>query len=201
MKKRILILITVLLTSLAALADVAINSTNFPDANFRNFLKSKFTLSIITTAQLNACTELDLNSLDIADLTGIQYFTQLTKLNCFNNKITAVNLSANTKLQELNLGYNKLTSIDLSANIQLQVLYLHNNQLNSTLSVENHRQLGKLWVHNNSSLITVNCSNSNLTDFNVSNCTSMTTLECYGNTSLSIITGLSSCANLMYLDC
>lgn len=201
MKKIVLILTTVLLTSLAALADVAINSTNFPDANFRNFLKSKYMLSVITTAQLNACTELDLNSLDIADLTGIQYFTQLTKLNCFNNEITSVDLRANTKLQELNLGYNKLTSIDLSANTQLQVLYLHHNQFNSTLSVANHSQLGTLWVHNNSSLIAVDCSNSNLTNFNVSNCTSLTTLECYGNTSLSSITGLSSCTNLMYVDC
>lgn len=201
MKKIVLILTTVLLTSLAALADVAINSTNFPDANFRNFLKSKYMLSIITTAQLNACTELDLNGLDIADLTGIQYFTQLTKLNCFNNEITSVDLRANTKLQELNLGYNKLTSIDLSANTQLQVLYLHHNQFNSTLSVANHSQLGTLWVHNNSSLIAVDCSNSNLTNFNVSNCTSLTTLECYGNTSLSSITGLSSCTNLMYVDC
>ena len=201
MKKIVLILTTVLLTSLAALADVAINSTNFPDANFRNFLKSKYMLSVITTAQLNACTELDLNSLDIADLTGIQYFIQLTKLNCFNNEITSVDLRANTKLQELNLGYNKLTSIDLSANTQLQVLYLHHNQFNSTLSVANHSQLGTLWVHNNSSLIAVDCSNSNLTNFNVSNCTSLTTLECYGNTSLSSITGLSSCTNLMYVDC
>ncbi len=201
MKKRFLILMTVLLASLAALADVAINSTNFPDANFRNFLKSKYMLSVITTAQLNACTELDLNSLNIADLTGIEYFTQLTNLNCFNNKITSVDLSANTKLQELYLGNNKLTSIDLSANTQLQVLHLHNNQLNSSLNVATHSQLRTLWVHNNSSLIAVNCSNCNLTDFNVSNCTSMTTLECYGNTSLSTITGLSSCTNLMYMDC
>jgi Leucine-rich repeat (LRR) protein len=201
MKKILLLLMTVVVTSFAATADVAINSTNFPDANFRAFLKSKYSLSYITTSQLNACTELVMNSLDIADLTGIEYFTQLTKLDCFNNKITSVDLSANTKLKELNLGYNKLSSINLSANTGLEKLYLHNNQLSSSLSIANHSKLELLWVHNNQHLIGINCSDDALRNLNVTNCISLTTLECYNNTSLTTITGLGTCVNLQYLDC
>ena len=40
MKKLIFLLITVLAASLAAHADVTINATNFPDANFRSNLLS-----------------------------------------------------------------------------------------------------------------------------------------------------------------
>lgn len=201
MKRIVLILMTALVTPLAALADVAINSTNFPDANFRAFLESEYPSHIITTSQLNSRTELLMESKNIADLTGIQYFTQLTKLDCWNNKITSVNLSANTKLKYLNLGYNKLTSINVSAHTDLEELYLQNNQLSSSLNVTHHSQLRTLWVHNNASLVAVNCSDNNLTNFEVSGCTSLTTLECYDNINLSTITGLASCTNLMYLDC
>ena len=201
MKRIVLILMTALVTPLAALADVAINSTNFPDANFRAFLESEYPSHTITTSQLNSRTELLMESKNIADLTGIQYFTQLTKLDCWNNKITSVNLSANTKLKYLNLGYNKLTSINVSAHTDLEELYLQNNQLSSSLNVTHHSRLSTLWVHNNASLVAVNCSDNNLTNFEVSGCTSLTTLECYDNINLSTITGLASCTNLMYLDC
>ena len=201
MKRIVLILMTALVTPLAALADVAINSTNFPDANFRAFLESEYPSHTITTSQLNSRTELLMESKNIADLTGIQYFTQLTKLDCWSNKITSVNLSANTKLKYLNLGYNKLTSINVSAHTDLEELYLQNNQLSSSLNVTHHSRLSTLWVHNNASLVAVNCSDNNLTNFEVSGCTSLTTLECYDNINLSTITGLASCTNLMYLDC
>ena len=201
MKKIVLILTTVLLTSLATLADVAINSTNFPDANFRAFLDSEYSNHIITTSQLNSRTEMNVMNKNISDLTGIGYFTQLTYLNCYNNQLPSIDVSSNTRLTYLNVGYNKLTSINVAANTELQELYLQNNLLSSTLGVTNHSKLKTLWVHNNPSLIALNCSNNNLTNLNVSGCTSMTTLECYDNINLSGITGLASCTDLRYLDC
>ena len=50
MKKLLLIFLTVLTASLAAHADVVINSTNFPDANFRSYLLSEYPSGTITTA-------------------------------------------------------------------------------------------------------------------------------------------------------
>jgi hypothetical protein len=58
MKKILLFTLVVLLSTLAARADVTINATNFPDANFRSYLLSEYPSGTITTAQLNARTEL-----------------------------------------------------------------------------------------------------------------------------------------------
>ena len=126
--KKLLLLLTVLTASLAASADVTINSTNFPDANFRNYLLSEYPSGTITTAQLNACTELPLSGKSIANAKGIEYFTQLTRLDLYNNNLSTVDVSQNTKLTYLNLGYNKLTSIGVSQNTSLEQLYLQNNQ-------------------------------------------------------------------------
>ena len=79
MKRLLLFSLAVLMAALAALADVTINATNFPDAAFRNYLMSEYPSGTITTAQLNARTELILESKGISDMTGVQYFTQLTK--------------------------------------------------------------------------------------------------------------------------
>ena len=42
MKKILLLIVTVMMSSLPMLADVAINATNFPDANFRSYLNSQY---------------------------------------------------------------------------------------------------------------------------------------------------------------
>ena len=83
MKRIVFILMTMLATSLAALADVAINSTNFPDANFRAYLNSEYPNQTITTSQLNSRTELVMESKNIEDLTGIQYFTHQVEVSQF----------------------------------------------------------------------------------------------------------------------
>ena len=122
MKKILLTLLAVLMASLAAHADVTINSTNFPDANFRSYLLSQYPSGTITTSQLNARDSLYLYNKGISDLKGVEYFTQLTYLMCYSNNLTSVDVSQNTKLTYLNLGYNKLTSINVSSNTALQEL-------------------------------------------------------------------------------
>ena len=200
MKKILLILVTVLTASLTMLADVTINSTNFPDANFRSYLLSEYPSGVITTAQLNARDSLELMSKRISDMKGVEYFTQLTYLSCFSNYLTSINVSQNTKLKYLNLGYNKLTSISVSANTALERLFLHNNQLTS-VSVSNHSSLSVLWVQDNSTLTSLTCSYNNLTNFDISGCTALKTLKCYNNDNLATIKGLADCTALTYLDC
>ena len=111
---------TVLVTTFAAMADVTINSTNFPDATFRSYLLSEYPSGTITTAQLNARDSLDLYNFGISNMKGIEYFTQLTYLRLYRNYLTSIDVSHNTKLVYLNLGYNKLTSIDVSHNTDLE---------------------------------------------------------------------------------
>ena len=143
MRKLLLLLVTVLAASLAVHADVTINSTNFPDAVFRNYLLSEYPSGTITTAQLNARDTLNLPYKGISDMTGVQYFTQLKRLDLYSNNLTTIDVSANTKLIYLNLGYNKLTSLNVDNNTVLQELYLQNNQI-SLFSVTNRSALRTL---------------------------------------------------------
>ena len=195
-----LLTLALVLTTLAARADVTINSTNFPDANFRSYLLSEYPSGTITTAQLNARTELELGSKNISNLKGIEYFTQLTRLHCFNNNLTTVDLGSNTKLTYLNLGSNKLTSINVTANPELEQLYLQYNQLTS-VNVSSHSKLYLLWIMDNPNLTGLYCWRNNLTNLRVDDCTALIYLKCYNNYNLTQITGLEDCTNLTYLDC
>ena len=129
MKKLLLIFLTVLTASLAARADVTINATNCPDANFRSYLLSEYPSGTITTAQLNARTELEVNNKNISNMKGVEYFAQLTRLSCYGNNLTSIDVSNNLQLTYLNLYNNKLTSINVVNNSRLEQLYLHRNQL------------------------------------------------------------------------
>ena len=201
MKKLLLTLMTVLMASLAARADVTINTTNFPDANFRSYLLSQYPSGTITMSQLNARDSLYLYNKGISNLKGVEYFTQLTYLMCYSNNLTSVDVSALTKLVYLNLGYNKLTSINVSSNTALQELYLQHNSFSSSINVSSHSALRTFWVTDNPNLRGLYCWRNNLTNFDVSGCTSLTELKCYNNDNLTTIGGLDDCTALTYLDC
>ena len=98
--------------------DVAIDATNFPDANFREFVKQYDDDSngYLSAAELGAVTEMDCRSKNIADLTGVEHFTALTELYCSNNQLTSLDVRHNTALQWLYCYNNQLTSLDVSAN-------------------------------------------------------------------------------------
>ena len=201
MKKLLLIFLTMLTASLAANADVTINATNFPDANFRSYLLSEYPTGVITTAQLNARTELEVNMKSISDMKGVEYFTELTRLSCYGNKLTSIDVSSNTKLIYLNVFDNKLTSITgLGYCPALEQLYLHRNQL-TDVTVTYHYSLKTFWVRDNPTLTNLNCSRNAITNLDIANCTSLQTLMCFENSSLTTIQGLETCTALTYIDC
>ena len=183
-----------------AYADVAINATNFPDAAFRNYLMSEYPSGTITTAQLNARTELILEHKGISNMTGVQYFTQLKKLSLYDNNLTSINVRALTKLTYLNLGNNKLTSINVDNNTALEQLYLQSNQLTS-VTVEFLSDLRTLWVSRNPNLTNLECACNDLSNFDIYNCTALQNLSCFNNPHLSTIYNLESCTALTHLDC
>lgn len=65
--------------------------------------------------ELRHVSELNCSNLGIADLTGIEYFTELVALNCENNKLTALDVSKNTHLSEIYCGGNQLATLDLTS--------------------------------------------------------------------------------------
>ena len=195
----------VLLSGLAAQADVTINSTNFPDANFRSYLLSLYPSGYITTAQLNSRTRLDVSRQYISSLQGIKFFTALTSLDCSDNNLTWLNLNANTQLEDLDCSGNGMTSLEISDCSNLVYLFCGNNSYNS-LYINDHYRLCQIDVSNCKSLNTL-CtyrtgSNGPLnSSLNVTGCTALKTIKCYSTPNLFSITGLADCTALTYLDC
>ena len=103
MKKLLLFSSFLLLSAGTALADVEVNETNFPDANFRSYLLSQSNGSegVLTDEEIAGVTEINVGSKNISNLHGIEYFTLLTVLYCHNNQLTSLDVSKNTALTKL----------------------------------------------------------------------------------------------------
>ena len=67
-----------------------INATNFPDANFRNYLLGLYPKCYITQTDVNNCTTENVSGKSISNLQGIKYFTALKQLICYNNPMTSL---------------------------------------------------------------------------------------------------------------
>ena len=106
--------------------------------------------------------------------------TSLTTLNCYSNALTSLNVNGCTSLTTLNCYSNQLTSLGTLPN-SLQSIDCSSNKLSGTLSVTGRSALKTLNVSNNTSLTTLNCYSNALTSLNVNGCTSLTTLYCYSN--------------------
>ncbi|MBR3434969.1 MAG: hypothetical protein IKG88_03665, partial [Bacteroidales bacterium] len=189
---------------------VAVDGQNFPDTNFRNWVKAQSYGSdgILTKAEIAAVTGIDVSYESISSLKGIEYFTALKELECYNNQLTSLDVSNNTALTTLGCDGNKLTELDVSNNAALTYLYCNDNQLTSLDVSKNtaldalrcsNNQLTSLDVSNNTALYDLDCYNNQLTSLDVSGCTELTTLECYINqlTFLSV----SGCTALTWLKC
>lgn len=151
------------LVSVSCSEDDAINPINniyldIPDAHFETQLielgidSDGIVNQRILKSDAEAVTRLDLNHSshfgEIADLTGIEGFVNITYLSAVGQEIEQVDLSANIKLDTLYLSANYLTTIDLSDNPNLVFLDLQVNELNTIegLSKVNHlREVNLSW--------------------------------------------------------
>ena len=132
------------------------------DDKFEQVLISKE----ISLKTVNTVIGLNVSFKKLSSLKGIEYFESLTKLLCFGNELTHLDISRNTKLTELNCWMNKLTSLDVSKNTELTSLDCCGNQLTS------------LDVNKNTNLTDLDCSANQLTSLDVSKSTNLTTLDC-----------------------
>jgi Leucine-rich repeat (LRR) protein len=154
LKMRCLLLAFMLSTMVigfSAKADVVLNATNFPDANFRAYITTitgVATGDTITQQKLNSITSMYCSSKSIASLKGIEYFTALTTLYCYNNSLTTLDLSHNTALKTLSCSNNQLTELDMTNNAALTKLYCNSNQLTS-LDVTHNTKLTTLDCYTN----------------------------------------------------
>ena len=160
---------------------------NIPDANFKRALVENRTINTNGDSEIqffeanNYAGIIDVNSLGIEDLTGIEAFTKIRELNCDSNNLTTLDVSQNialvrlacninnlsfldvsnnTELQVLSCGANQLTALDVSENLKLEELYAYENKL-STIDTRPLNFLKSLWVGDNQ-LSAIDVSQNNL---------------------------------------
>ena len=193
----------------------------FPDPIFRAYVLENFDIDgdgKISKKEAEAVTSIDVSKNSstpdderIASLEGIQFFTNLTYLDCNDNKLTELDVTQNPALTELwcrenqlttlNVSgcsaltylfcyYNQLTKLDVTQNPALKYLYCYRNQLTTLDVTQNtaltylsceNNQLTTLDVTHNPALETLHCSSNQLTELDVTQNTALTTLHCYSN--------------------
>ena len=170
--------VTVTFTGDARPPEVAITAANFPDSVFLAYISSDLDINhdgvldeyeVTRTDGGTDRTVLDVHGKGISSLEGIKYFTEITSLNCTDNNLTALDVSANTKLTTVICSSNDLDTLDVSANTELTYLDCSANALTS------------LNVSSNTELTYIKCSSNKLAALDVSHNTKLETLNCYGN--------------------
>jgi Leucine-rich repeat (LRR) protein len=204
------LLLTILLAPFLLRAQIV----HIPDANFKATVVSNGEINTngddeIQVSEAEAYDgTIDVDDQGIADMTGLEAFVNLTRLECSYNQLTNLDVSANTLLERLDCVGNQLTSLDVSANAALTTLRCSSNQLTGLDVSANTllerldcvgNQLTSLDVSANAALTTLRCSSNQLTSLDISANTALTYLDCDNNQ----LTSLDVSANtvLNHLSC
>jgi hypothetical protein len=116
--KMLALLLTILLVPFLLKAQIV----HIPDANFKAALVDNSSINTngddeVQVSEAEAYSgAIYVYNRRIADLTGLEAFVALTTLSCGSNRLTNLDVSANTKLNNLSCGENQLTSLDVGAN-------------------------------------------------------------------------------------
>jgi len=145
--------------------DVSLNISLTSLACDSNQLKSLDISNNIALNSLDCSNNIDLTTLDISKNNN----TSLLTLNCYNNKLTALDVSKNTALTSLNCSSSQLTTLDISKNTALTNLVCTGNQLS------------KINLFNNVALDTLRCNSNKLVTLDISKNVNLKKLSCYNN--------------------
>ncbi len=169
---------------------VPIDREHFPDRDFRFYVHNNFDLDgdqELSPQDIEKIESIDVGSIELSNLKGIEYFKNLKELYCYNNKLRSLDLSNNPKLEVLDCSNNKLRSLDLSNNPKLTELDCSGNHLT------------ELNLSNNPKLTELKCNNNYLSSLDLSNNPKLTKLDCHKNYLSSL--DLRNNIELTELDC
>lgn len=186
--------LTLLPTAALADGDVVINEANFPDENFRGYVKEKFDKNkddILSAEEIAAVKDIHVEGEPITSIEGIEHFTALESLNCSRTKLTSLDISHNENLVFLNCNsIPTLTTLNVSENTALKHLYCNDNPL-TALDLTKNLALEKLEcggnkfttldLSKNTELKYFGCFNSKLSSLDLTNNTNLEELYFCGN--------------------
>lgn len=175
---------------------VEINSTNFQDTDFQNYVKQydKDGNDSLSLEERNKVTTIELpeDGSYCPTMKGIEYFPELVTLKCSNVHMRSLDVSKNLKLETLWCNWNNLTQLDVSKNKALKDLRCGDNYL-TTLNVSQNEalewlstndmrsKLNSLDVSYNKALKHLECTKNGLTSLDVSSNEALEQLVCNGN--------------------
>lgn len=208
---------------------------DIPDENFRARLvelcdeDGDGKVSVREARMRSKFEEADLKGHNIASLQGIEYFTNLTILDCSENSLTSLDLSGNTSLQYLRCHTNSLTSLDVSSCPGLKILDCSKNKITSldlsgcaelswvdcyenkllTLDVRGcktltdinapHNKLSSLDLSDTPALESLYIGDNEIESLDLSAVPSLKELVCFDNPITSL--DLSACREIVDLSC
>lgn len=174
---------------------VEINSTNFQDTDFQNYVKryDKDGNDSLSLEERNKVTTIELpDDSYCPTMKGIEYFPELVTLKCSNTHMRSLDVSKNLKLETLWCNWNNLEQLDVSKNKALKDLRCGDNYL-TTLNVSQNEELewlstndmrnklNSLDVSYNKALKHLECTKNGLTSLDVSSNEELELLVCDRN--------------------
>ncbi len=138
--------------------EIAISEANFPDAAFRSYIEKSIDRDkngSLSADEIRVVQTLNLDRMEISDLSGIEVFYYLSALSCENNNLTKLVLPKSRWLVAVDCSNNRLTELDTTGCRNLTSLYCSNNPLM------------KLNVSKNPKLVTLECMGNQLTGLNL----------------------------------
>jgi hypothetical protein len=134
--KRLLLLITICISSVSFG-----QYTSIPDTNFEQALIDLGHDDVIDgqvlTSNVSGLTLLNVSNKNISDLAGIEDFVGLTSMFCDNNQLNYISLSNNINLENLDFSGCPIYDLNLSENINLQALDVGGMLLLECLNLKN----------------------------------------------------------------
>ena len=137
---------------------VVLNDINFKNGNFRKRISDITGVQegeVISSEQIARIRELNLSNSGIENLDGIQFFTALEMLDCYDNNITELDLRNNINLTEVDFGDNFISEFKLPSNIK--IIHCKDN-LFTELNLSQYSQLTTLDCSKNKDLVLIDVS-------------------------------------------
>ena len=125
---------------------------NFIDINKDGFLSKN---EITSVSEININGHSDEKYKKLKSLDGIELFTELKILTCYECGLNKIDVSKNTKLEELYIGYTEVEELDITNNKELKILDCSSTNINE-LDVSLNVLLEKISINR------TNISNINL---------------------------------------
>ncbi|MGC9328774.1 MAG: leucine-rich repeat domain-containing protein, partial [Candidatus Hinthialibacter sp.] len=146
---------------------------NFPDPKFREIVEKVMGVEpggrfyAVEAAERTGLLECSMRNIE--DLKGIEFFPNLSRLHCSQNKLRSLDLSNNAALEILRCNENRLTELDLSRNFRLKEAYCNQNRIQSII------------LKNNDSFLTLACLENEITALDLRQAPNLQNLYCAAN--------------------